>query len=392
MQQHTCISLYVHLPWCIKKCPYCDFNSHPLGDTIAPTQAYTQAIINDLLRQCKHFNLQQRSLLSIFFGGGTPSLFAAQHIGAIIATASRLFAIQAQQLEITLEVNPGTSEQHNLAAYREVGVNRLSIGAQSFNNTHLQQLGRIHNSEEIEHTIKQATASGFQRINIDLMYGLPAQSLQQAQQDVNRALNFAVDHLSYYQLTLEENTRFHHQPPPHLPDAEKLWAMQQQAETLLVQHGYQQYEISAWAKQPLSQSQCQHNLNYWRFGDYIGVGAGAHGKISQTNTLWRSRHAQSPNRYMSDIQQGKLPLQQTVALADRSLEFALNQLRLFEGFSVTQFQQRTGVSIDSILPILIRARQQQLLDFEIPLLSTSTIHVSQTGHRYLNDLQALFLH
>jgi len=272
IQNDIPLSLYVHIPWCVKKCPYCDFNSHEKNQSF-DEQGYVDALLLDMNAEHKH--CQQRTLHSIFFGGGTPSLFSAEAIQKIIEHARNLFNFD--NIEITLEANPGTFEQEKFNAFRQAGINRLSIGIQSFNDTHLKTLGRIHDQQQALAAIETAKQARFENINLDLMFGLPQQSIQQAIEDINTACEFDVRHISHYQLTIEENTYFHKHRPV-LPDSDLLWEMQTQCQNLLAEKQYAQYEISAYSK---TDKQCTHNLNYWSFGDYIGIGAGAHGKITK---------------------------------------------------------------------------------------------------------------
>ena len=269
MQNDIPLSLYVHVPWCIKKCPYCDFNSHEKNDSF-DEKKYVEALLLDL--ENEHENNRDRRLSSIFFGGGTPSLFSAEAIHQVITRAEDLFKFN--NIEVTLEANPGTFEQDKFNDFRQAGVNRLSIGIQSFNQTHLESLGRIHDNKQALSAIETAKNAGFENINLDLMFGLPQQTVQQALDDVTMACEFDVPHISHYQLTIEENTYFHKHTPV-LPENDLIWEMQTQCHNLLAGNRYQQYEISAYAKHDM---QCTHNLNYWNFGDYIGIGAGAHGK------------------------------------------------------------------------------------------------------------------
>ena len=266
------LSLYIHIPWCVKKCPYCDFNSHEARNEI-PEEKYLKALTQDLESELP--NIWGRSIESVFIGGGTPSLFSAKGIDQLLANLRERLPIRSNT-EITLEANPGTFEQERFSAYREAGINRLSIGVQSFNENHLKRLGRIHGATEAIKAAEIARKAGFVNFNLDLMFGLPEQSVDQALEDLKIAIEAGPTHISWYQLTIEENTLFHH-APPILPDDELMWEMQQKGQALLESSGYMQYEVSAYSQ---INKQCQHNINYWEFGDYLGIGAGAHGKLS----------------------------------------------------------------------------------------------------------------
>ncbi|MCG8124589.1 MAG: radical SAM family heme chaperone HemW, partial [Candidatus Thiodiazotropha taylori] len=280
------LSLYIHIPWCVRKCPYCDFNSHAVKQGL-PEQAYVDALLNDLSLDSKL--IDGRQLSSIFIGGGTPSLFSSTAVARLLEGIERRFAF-AESMEITLEANPGAVEAGSFAGYRQAGVNRLSLGFQSLQTSMLQALGRIHSPQEARDAFAQARKAGFDNINIDLMFGLPEQTLAMAEVDLAAAIELDSEHLSYYQLTLEPNTPFHHAPPA-VPDDEQLWQMQQQGMDLLANAGYSHYEVSAYARQG---RECRHNMNYWRFGDYLGIGAGAHAKLSladgRVKRFWKQRH------------------------------------------------------------------------------------------------------
>ncbi|HET7923113.1 MAG TPA: radical SAM family heme chaperone HemW [Gammaproteobacteria bacterium] len=374
------LSLYVHLPWCVRKCPYCDFNSHALK-TALPERDYVAALLRDLDSDLPR--VAGRRIETVFFGGGTPSLFSAEAIGRLLEETRRRIAF-APEAEITLEANPGTVEHGRFADYRAAGVTRLSIGVQSFHPPHLQRLGRIHSADEALRAAEQAHAAGLDNFNLDLMYGLPEQTLEQASDDVRRAIALKPAHLSHYQLTLEPNTLFHAQPPP-LPDEEQVWAMQQQCQALLAEQGYVQYEISAYAR---TGRQCRHNLNYWRFGDYLGIGAGAHAKLTAPDgTRWRLWKVKHPARYL-ELAGSPAALGGCEAIPRHALgfEFMLNRLRLTEAFTAEDFAAATGESLDSLQPMLERA-------VTLGLMSRNHAHwqVTPRGHTYLNDLQQLFL-
>jgi len=372
------LSLYIHIPWCVRKCPYCDFNSHTVKDEL-PEQRYIDALLRDMRDELSA--VQGRSIDTIFIGGGTPSLFTPQGIEQILSGIAALTPLSSGA-EITMEANPGTFEQERFAGFKAAGINRLSIGIQSFNTEHLQTLGRIHNEKDALHAIQKAQQIGFDNINLDLMHGLPQQTPQQALNDLQQAIDLEPQHISWYQLTIEPNTEFHSKPPT-LPEDEALWAIQEQGQALLAQHGYQQYEISAYA-QPGRQA--QHNLNYWRFGDYIGIGAGAHGKVSwptdnRINRRWKQRQ---PKAYMDAL--SPLSGEQNITEDERPFEFMMNALRLSNGVSSDLFAERTGLELQQITPLLQRAIEKDLL-IDNPALIAPT----EQGKLFLNDLLEMFL-
>jgi oxygen-independent coproporphyrinogen-3 oxidase len=373
------LSLYVHIPWCVRKCPYCDFNSHAAPEQL-PEADYVRALLDDLDSELPL--IQGRPLQSIFIGGGTPSLFSAQAIGQIIAGVAARTPF-ANDIEITLEANPGTFEQARFEGFRAAGVNRLSIGIQSFNATHLQRLGRIHNPAEAL-AAARAAVEIFPRVNLDLMHGLPQQTPAEAMDDLQQALAINPGHLSWYQLTIEPNTEFHARPPS-LPLDEALWEIQEQGQALLEQAGYRQYEISAYA-QPGRQA--RHNLNYWQFGDYIGIGAGAHGKLSRYEgdqlVIERRHKLRQPKGYFDPAL--RLAGQEVIAADERAFEFMLNALRLSDGVSAELFQARTGLPLESIAPTLQQARRRGLL-----LDQPDRLAPTLQGRLFLNDLLELFL-
>ena len=379
------LSLYIHIPWCVEKCPYCDFNSHAVRDTI-PEQEYVAALIADLDADITRFQLMNRPLHSIFIGGGTPSLFSGDAIENLLEQVLSRFEHKAD-IEITLEANPGTVEADKFIGFFKAGVNRLSIGVQSFASDKLIKLGRIHDSGQAKTAAKLATESGVTSFNLDLMHGLPNQSLDNALDDLKIAISLNPKHISWYQLTIEPNTIFHSKPPK-LPVDDILWEIQDQGVKLLNEAGYQQYEISAYAKPGY---QCQHNLNYWQYGDYLGIGCGAHGKItdSQTNTIMRTVKVKHPKGYL-DQERDFLDQLSEVSDADRPFEFMMNQLRLHSAFNVNRFQESTGLSIDSVLPKLKEAQQKNLMAYETTD-NEEYWRVTITGQRYLNDLLELFL-
>ncbi len=372
------LSLYIHIPWCVKKCPYCDFNSHESKGAI-PEQHYVDCLISDLDHMLP--KIWGRRVYSIFFGGGTPSLFSARAIDTILAAVRARVTLDSEA-EITLEANPGTVEAEKFRGFREAGVNRLSLGIQSFNARHLQALGRIHNDTEAHHAVAIAQQH-FDNINLDLMFALPNQTLTECAADVESALSFGTNHLSIYHLTLEPNTLFHRFPPP-LPDDELAADMQEMIAKKLAHAGYENYETSAYAK-PLRES--KHNLNYWRFGDYVGIGAGAHAKISYPDRITREVRYKQPDAYMQHAATG-MAIQEESVVTPRELpfEFALNALRLREGFSNTLFTERTGLSIAAIARPLAEALGRGLIE-------PDPLHVKPTarGRLFLNDLLELFL-
>ncbi len=370
------LSLYIHLPWCVKKCPYCDFNSHALRDEI-PETAYVNALLMDLDSQLHY--ITNRPFQSIFIGGGTPSLFSPQAIGNLLRGIRERVEC-TPNIEVTLEANPGTVNKKCFAGFRNAGVNRLSIGVQSFDDTKLASLGRIHDASEALQSAQIACASGFDNFNLDLMYGLPHQSPEQALSDLRQAIELEPTHLSTYQLTIEQNTLFHRQPPL-LPDDETLWNVHQYLADKLSDSGFEQYEVSAYAR--LSK-RCRHNENYWQFGDYIGIGAGAHGKITTHHQVVRTIKQKHPTRY---LQNSVKPLSTRIVERDEiAFEFLMNALRLREGFEPALFEQRTGEGISVIEPVVENAIQQSLLEN-----SGSHIRATDLGFRFLNDLLELFL-
>jgi putative oxygen-independent coproporphyrinogen III oxidase len=376
------LSLYVHIPWCVRKCPYCDFNSHEVrgkSQGEAPEQDYVQALIADL--ELALPQIWGRRVYSIFFGGGTPSLFSARAIEELLA-AFRARLNLAADAEITLEANPGTFESAKFRDYRACGVNRLSIGIQSFNPAKLQALGRIHDGEEARRAIGIAQAH-FDNINLDLMYALPQQTLHEAEQDIDAAQGFRTTHLSAYQLTLEPNTLFHRHPPP-LPDNELAADMQDMIEERLAGCGYVNYETSAFAQPG---RECRHNLNYWRFGDYLGIGAGAHSKLSFPDRILRQMRYKQPREYLQKTAAGS-PVQEEHALSPKDLgfEFMMNALRLAEGFEVALFAERTGLALAAVERPLREA-------VERGLITRDHVRIAPTkrGQRFLNDLLQLFL-
>ena len=379
MLQLPPLSLYLHIPWCVRKCPYCDFNSHKAGPDL-PEHDYVKALQEDLQQSLEL--VQGRKLQTIFIGGGTPSLFSPGSIDAILTSAERLIGF-AGDIEITLEANPGTFEQSKFKGFRSAGVNRLSIGIQSFSDLQLQQLGRIHGRKEALAAIKMATTAGFDNFNLDLMHGLPQQTPRDAAQDLETAIELGPTHISWYQLTIEPNTEFFSRPPS-LPVDDALADIQQDGEELLAKAGFKQYEISAYSQQ---QRESRHNLNYWQFGDYLGIGAGAHGKITQLaqQQILRTQKTRQPDHYL-DRSRPFLAQQNVVDKAELPLEFMMNCLRLVNGTDAAHFPSRTGLSLDDIAPEMTRLKSRGLLD-----ISAERIKTTPTGLTFLNEVLAGFM-
>jgi putative oxygen-independent coproporphyrinogen III oxidase len=372
------LSLYIHIPWCVRKCPYCDFNSHESRGAL-PEREYVAALIRDL--ELSLPLIWGRKVYTIFFGGGTPSLLSGESIAEILRNVRMLLPLDLGA-EITLEANPGTVEAERFAAYRGAGVNRLSMGIQSFNDTHLQALGRIHSADEAKRAIDIAQRH-FDNFNLDLMYALPKQSLEQALQDVRTALTFKPRHLSCYHLTLEPNTLFHRNPPS-LPDDDASSDMQQHIEDMLAASGYQHYETSAFA-QP--KHRARHNLNYWKFGDYLGIGAGAHSKLSFPGKIIRQARYKQPRAYMQQVDQGApVQTENKVGSEELGFEFMMNALRLNEGFDSVLFSERTSLSLLGIQRELDEAERRGLIFRDHQLIAPTKL-----GQRFLNDLLEIFL-
>ncbi|MDO8291683.1 MAG: radical SAM family heme chaperone HemW [Gallionella sp.] len=372
------LSLYIHIPWCVRKCPYCDFNSHEARGAF-PEQEYVAALIRDL--ELALPLIWGRKVYTVFFGGGTPSLLSGESVAQILRSVRMLLPLDLGA-EITLEANPGTVEAARFAAYREAGVNRLSLGIQSFNDTHLRALGRIHSADEARRAIEIAQRH-FDNINLDLMYALPTQTLEQALQDVQTALSFSPQHLSCYHLTLEPNTLFHRNPPA-LPDDDAGSDMQQRIEEMLAASGYQHYETSAFA-QP--KRRAKHNLNYWQFGDYLGIGAGAHSKLSFHDRVIRQARHKQPQAYMQQVaQDAPVQTEHAVARDELAFEFMMNALRLNEGFASVLFNERTS------LPLLgIRREMEEAVQRGLLFTDHQRIAPTPLGQRFLNDLLEIFL-
>lgn len=375
------LSLYVHLPWCVRKCPYCDFNSHTAGDA-PPKRRYVQALLKDLARESKR--ARGRVLTSIFLGGGTPSLFSPAEIDHLLQGVRALFTL-AEGVEITMEANPGTVECGSPAGYRDAGVTRLSVGAQSFDDGLLSALGRIHSSDDIVRAVREAQDSGFDNINIDVMHGLPGQTIELAMADLIAAIELQPAHISWYQLTLEPNTVFHARPPANLPDDDLAFEIQEHGQALIADHGYTQYEISAYAQDGL---QCKHNLNYWLFGDYLAVGAGAHGKLTTQDEIYRYQKPANPLQYMEFQETDDPEITRTVLDRDDLMfEFMLNALRLNDGFAENVFLQRTGLSTSDLIDATRNARQRGLIERD----NNEIWKPTELGGRFLNDLQSEFI-
>jgi len=386
------LSLYVHFPWCVRKCPYCDFNSHATPDTTGDgisEQDYIDALIADLEHELP--GIWGRTIHSIFFGGGTPSLMSVAGLEQLL-TAIRTRLPLAPGAEITLEANPGTVDRDKFAGYRQAGINRLSLGIQSFADDSLERLGRIHNGDDAHQAIAAARAAGFDNINLDLMYALPEQDIDMALADLETALVLAPEHLSHYQLTLEPNTPFHHDPPP-LPDDDSAWTIQQACQQRLASAGYKHYEVSAYTRD----HHCLHNLNYWQFGDYVGIGAGAHGKITDAmqQHIRRTTKPRHPRDYIHAARAGDpsragdgetIGQSRIVTRAEVGLEYLMNALRLRQGFPIQQFQQRTGQTLALIEPALQQAEQRGLIARDLQMIRTT-----ERGFTHLNELLTLFM-
>ncbi len=376
------LALYVHLPWCVRKCPYCDFNSHRAPDAL-PIDDYVRALMADLDRDLSDYpELRSRPIVSVFFGGGTPSLFPPPAIGAILDGAAARLPM-ADDIEITLEANPGTTEHARFAGYLAAGVNRISLGVQSFDDAKLKRLGRIHGGDEARNAAREVLEAGFGELNLDLMYALPEQDLAGALTDVDQAIALSPTHISHYQLTLEPQTEFAARPPP-LPDDDLAFAMMADCQARLADAGYGQYETSAYARDG---HRCRHNLNYWGFGDYLGIGAGAHGKLSVASGIrrrWKHKHPRTWQAAAgSDAGIGG---DDVVAAADLPFDFAMNALRLNAGFGRSDFECRTGLPASTLDPVLALATARGLIECD-----GDTVRASEFGRRFLNDLLTLFL-
>ncbi len=372
------LALYVHFPWCVRKCPYCDFNSHE-QKTELPQFEYVDALIADLTEDLPR--VWGRRVESMFFGGGTPSLFSPEAMDRLLSQIRALVPLNANA-EITVEANPGTIDQAKFKEYRALGINRLSIGVQSFDNDLLQGIGRIHDGRAAIRAAEAAHEAGFDNFNLDLMFGLPKQTLAQARRDIATAIALEPAHISYYQLTLEPNTAFYRNPPT-LPEDDTCAAIHTDGQAQLAERGYAQYEVSAYAR---PERQCWHNLNYWRFGDYLGIGAGAHGKITDpvNQRIVRLSKVKHPKAYLSGP--NHLSAEQSLSAQDLAIEFMLNALRLQDGFETPLFTERTGLPISVIEKPLREAEARELLTWTV-----QRIEPTPRGRQFLNDLIMLFM-
>jgi putative oxygen-independent coproporphyrinogen III oxidase len=395
VQHRIPLALYIHMPWCVKKCPYCDFNSHAVPQgmfsvdgtlSLSLEQEYLSALVADAVQQVKW--AAGRTLSSVFIGGGTPSLISARGYQWLFSKLRQLFVF-SDDCEITLEANPGTLEHASFAEYLAAGINRLSLGVQTFDDALLQTLGRVHGSEEARQAIQRARSDGFIRLNVDLMHGLPEQTIEQALFDLQSAIDCGASHISWYQLTIEPNTVFF-RTQPVLPDEDRLADIQAAGEALLRKHGFVQYEVSAWAKERPS----QHNLNYWQFGDYLAIGAGAHGKVTVLNeknqndveslTIYRFQKSRLPKDYLAQVPAPALQYE-AVTAADLPFEFMMNALRVVEGVPLDYFLERTGLSVDVIRQLLVQLQQEKLLEDDPQRLKCTKL-----GFNYLNEVLERF--
>ena len=374
------LALYVHMPWCVRKCPYCDFNSHQLKSA-APDSSYIDALIRDFDLELP--SVSGRRIDTVFFGGGTPSLFQPEDFSRLLGAFRQRIAF-AEDVEITLEANPGTIERGRFAGYRDAGINRVSLGAQTFAPRALEALGRIHSADDTHRAVAELRAAKLDDFNLDLMYALPEQTPEEALEDVRIACALEPVHISYYQLTLEPGTVFHARPPK-LPDEDAAWRIQTPGQRLLADAGYMQYEVSAYARPG---KRCRHNLNYWLFGDYLGIGAGAHGKLSfeLPQRILRTVKPKQPREYLEQIRRAGSGERSPIAAADLPFEFMLNALRLNEGFTVSDFRRRTGLEMASVERKLAEGEARGLL-----VRRVDGWHPSELGRRFLNDLQLGFL-
>jgi putative oxygen-independent coproporphyrinogen III oxidase len=375
------LSLYIHIPWCARKCPYCDFNSHVVNNAL-PERAYIDALLADLEQELP--DVWGRTVETIFIGGGTPSLFSPVAIERLVSGVKARLSCKPG-LETTLEANPGTLEQGRFRDFHEAGVNRLSIGVQSFNDVLLASIGRIHDAGSAIRAVESARDAGFETFNLDLMFGLPGQSVDQALSDLQLAMDLLPPHLSWYQLTVEPNTLFH-QRRPDLPEEDQIWDMQEEGQARLAAHGYTQYEISAYAREGLT---CRHNLNYWRYGDYLGIGAGAHAKITfaadqYVRRTWKIKH---PHAYLrAAVNEERIGGRSCPEPKNVIFEFLLNALRLNKGFAGQDFEMSTGLRFADLLPMLKGIKAPELLEID-----AHGVRASKQGRYYLNDLLAEFL-
>ncbi len=376
------LGLYIHIPWCIKKCPYCDFNSHAVKNGI-PEYHYIQALLTDLQNDVRRFE-EKRELSHIFIGGGTPSLFSPETIADLLQGISKIIALK-EGLEITLEANPGTFESNKFAEFRSAGINRLSIGIQSFNDHHLQDLGRIHSSKEAIRAAEIAHQTGFDNFNLDLMFGLPGQTGKHSEQDIKTAIDLEPAHISYYQLTLEPNTYFYKHPPT-LPADEAIFATQANSQRILAENNFQQYEISAYAKPGRA---CRHNLNYWNFGDYLGIGAGAHGKVSRSvpGQIIRYWKPKNPDQYLHNSKNIKtVTSDKSISISELPLEYIMNRLRLKKGFTMASYTDRTGLPAKTLEPALSQCIKEKLI-----INHNDLYHCSENGWNFLDSILEKFI-
>jgi oxygen-independent coproporphyrinogen-3 oxidase len=377
------LALYVHMPWCVKKCPYCDFNSHQLT-TERADRAYLDWLLEDFAREAPA--LAARRIETVFFGGGTPSLFAPEDIAHLLR-GLRERAEFAADVEVTLEANPGTIERGRFAGYRDAGVNRVSLGAQTFSAGALAALGRIHSADDTLRAVDELRAAGLPNFNLDLMYALPGQTVEAALADVTTACALRPEHISHYQLTLEPGTVFYARPPQSLPDEDAAWLMQTECQRVLRDAGFAQYEVSAYAR---AGARCRHNLNYWLFGDYVGIGAGAHGKLTTRTpqAILRTAKPKQPREFQLRLQAGAEPIgeRRVIPAAELAFEFMLGALRLNEGFAERLFETRTGLAMRAIEPALVRAKDRGLIAEQDRFWCATDL-----GRRFLNDLTSAFL-
>ena len=393
------LSLYIHVPWCVRKCPYCDFNSHKAEEHIPETE-YVQALLDDLEADLPY--VQGREIQTIFIGGGTPSLLSVEAYKNLLAGLQEKVSF-VKDIEITMEANPGTFEAEKFAGYRKLGINRLSIGVQSFADHQLKHLGRIHDGQQAIAAIKMAKEAGFDNFNIDLMHGLPDQSEAQALADIQQAIDLGPTHMSWYQLTIEPNTEFFKRPPV-LPEDETLWDIQEAGQALLAKHGFEQYEVSAYAQKD---KQATHNLNYWQFGDYLGIGAGAHGKVTDlvnapesltASPVFRTWKTRAPKDFLNAAtddakEKGKhfLAGKESIQNEDLGLEFLMNALRLQQGFDLNLFEQRTGYPLETIASGIDTAIEKGLLEKHVLNDGSEQIKTSAKGSLFLNEILGLFM-
>jgi putative oxygen-independent coproporphyrinogen III oxidase len=370
------LSLYIHIPWCVRKCPYCDFNSHQIRADISESH-YIKALLTDLEQNL--VRVSERKIHSIFFGGGTPSILSPDAIDNLLSAVRQRIPIMAEA-EITLEANPSTVDNERFQGFYQAGINRLSIGIQSFNDDSLKKIGRIHGSLEARKAIESAKTAGFNNINIDLMFGLPAQTEKMALADLEIAASFQPAHISWYQLTIEPNTLFYHQTPTNIGDEDLLWQMQIAGQEYLAAQNYKQYEISAYART----HKCKHNLNYWKFGDYLGIGAGAHSKITNLDTIIRLSKQRHPQTYLESTD--KIVTLNQLTIEDVKLEFMMNALRLVEGFTKQEFERNTGLKLAAVATPIQEALNNNWLQHQ-----NGRFYATSLGMRFLNDLLALFM-